>query len=195
MALREFRDTHGIEWRVWATLPEETALVRVDLRTLGDLEKGWLTFECADGRRRLAPFPADWASLSDAELERWCSEAKAPPPRRSGVASASAAAPPSTRGSANSAALDPSGPTRTFTGASGRLWRVAEQERTALVSSPGVGEQRVITHFVLRFTSENEVLELGTYPMAWARLSDAQLLKLARQAALVRTESPSAHAR
>ena len=195
MALREFRDAHGIEWRVWATLPEATALVRVDHRTLGDLEKGWLTFECADGRKRLAPFPPDWASLSDADLERWCNEAKAPPPRRSGVSSASVAAPSAGRAPVNSVALDSAGPTRTFTGGSGRLWRVAEQERTAHVPSPDGATERVITHFVLRFTSEDEVLELGTYPMAWVRLTDAQLLRLARQAERVRAESPSAHAR
>ena len=40
------------------------------------LEKGWLSFTSASGRRRLAPFPADWESVPELELERMCGAAR-----------------------------------------------------------------------------------------------------------------------
>ena len=182
MALREFRDAHGVEWRVWATLPETSALVRVRSGPLGEMEKGWLTFECAEGRKRLTPFPPDWDTLSDRELERWCSEAKAPPPRRPLRPGTSAGERATGIPATDPNVLDPTAPTRTFTEAGGRRWRVAEHERTERVPSPNGGPERVVTHFVLRFSSDSDVLELRTYPMAWARLADVQLLRLAGQA-------------
>ncbi|MEO6527341.1 MAG: hypothetical protein ABIP93_11995 [Gemmatimonadaceae bacterium] len=42
---------------------------------------GWLVFESADGeKRRLAPYPPDWRTMSAFELERWCMRASAVPP-------------------------------------------------------------------------------------------------------------------
>jgi len=47
------------------------------------LSRGWLAFESASDRRRLAPIPPGWDSLSDAELEALCARAvPAPAPRR-----------------------------------------------------------------------------------------------------------------
>ena len=186
MALREFRDARGVEWRVWATTPESAAPLRFGERALGELEGGWLTFECADCRRRLAPFPADWDTLTDAELERWCSEAKAPPARRAARVAGGSAEPSPARATPDLTALDPSAPARTFTGSSGRMWRVVEHEIAVQGGPASRATARTVKHFVLRFTSESEVLELRTYPMAWARLDDAQLIKLARQAERVR---------
>ena len=184
MALREFRDANGVEWRVWATIPAAAALVKVASGSLGNLEGGWLTFECVDGRKRLAPFPSNWDTLPDAELERFCGEAKAPPPRRVARPASASSEAGAARGSTDLTALDPSTPARTFTGASGRLWRVTEHERVAGREEAGVA--RASAQFVLRFTSDSEVLELTEYPMAWARLADAQLLRLIRQAERVR---------
>ena len=188
MALREFRDVNGVEWRVWATVPAASALVRVNYGTLGSLEAGWLTFECAEGRKRLAPFPSDWDSLSDAELERWCSEAKAPPPRRSAQVAPSVRESAPSRVPIDATVLDPSAPARTFMGTAGRMWRVAEQERTLPRGSGDHDADRTATYFVLRFTSDSEALELCDYPMSWARLTDAQLLRLLIQAAPVRPD-------
>jgi hypothetical protein len=81
--------------------------------------------------------------------------------------------------------FDPSAPARTFTGASGRLWRVTEHECTVHLEVDGAVQAHAVSQFLLRFTSENEVLELHTYPMAWSRLPDDQLLRLARQAVRV----------
>ena len=183
MALREFRDANGVEWRVWATIPETSALGRVDYGPLGGLEAGWLTFECAEGRRRLAPFPADWHTLTDAELERFCLEAKAPPLRRARTGDPVARNDTPPRAPMELSALDPSSPARTFTDAAGRSWRVTEHECVTRVASDDVAMTgRTTIRFILRFSSESGVFELGTYPMAWSRLSDAQLLRLAGHA-------------
>ena len=45
-------------------------------------EGGWLTFECATAKRRLAPVPAEWERLSDSELAGLCARAIAVPMRR-----------------------------------------------------------------------------------------------------------------
>ena len=62
MAYRNFTDRNGTEWEVWDVLPNST--VR------HTLSGGWLTFETAGEKRRLAPVPLYWVSAEDAELER-----------------------------------------------------------------------------------------------------------------------------
>ena len=85
MALREFQDSNGIEWKVWDTIPERMHASPASDRGLGDLRGGWITFSSMLGRRRLAPYPANWASLPAAELERLCDMA-IPTRRQSGEA-------------------------------------------------------------------------------------------------------------
>ena len=70
--MREFRDDNGAEWVVFLTarsvaraqhLPEE-------------YREGWLVFESASGeKRRLAPVPSNWDTLSDRDLSRLCARA------------------------------------------------------------------------------------------------------------------------
>jgi hypothetical protein len=43
------------------------------------LESGWLTFESAAEKRRLAPIPAGWEDLDDAGLEQLCQRARPVP--------------------------------------------------------------------------------------------------------------------
>ena len=69
MALREFRDSKGVSWKVWSVTPDS-----LDKRTtaedyMKDWQDGWLCFECPDSRRRLATFPPGWEDLPDDELE------------------------------------------------------------------------------------------------------------------------------
>jgi hypothetical protein len=54
------------------------------VRVSPGLELGWLVFESAFERRRLAPIPSDWERLSDDELSALCARATALPvrPRR-----------------------------------------------------------------------------------------------------------------
>jgi hypothetical protein len=78
---RTFIDSVEVEWTVREIgSPELTGtLARV-------LEKdrrrtGWLVFESGDGdKRRLAPYPPDWRTVSTFELERWCMRATPVPP-------------------------------------------------------------------------------------------------------------------
>lgn len=61
MAIREFADSQGVRWRVWATNP-----LRGNVRP--QFASGWLTFECPAERRRLAPIPELWADAGDDDL-------------------------------------------------------------------------------------------------------------------------------
>ncbi len=70
MPLREFVDSHGVSWRVWSTLPTSTVALT------GGFERGWLTFECRDGLRRLAPIPDGWEHCVAERLELLCRAAE-----------------------------------------------------------------------------------------------------------------------
>ncbi|MEO8335813.1 MAG: hypothetical protein ABI664_12625 [bacterium] len=78
---RTFVDTVGLEWTVReiSTPTMSSAMARMlehDRRT-----GGWLVFESADGdKRRLAPYPPDWRTMSAFEIERWCMRATSVPP-------------------------------------------------------------------------------------------------------------------
>jgi hypothetical protein len=65
MAVRDVVDEKGTKWKVWsvetATFHPKTAAEDF----LGDYADGWLCFEAATQRRRLALFPKDWGDLSD----------------------------------------------------------------------------------------------------------------------------------
>lgn len=91
MAIREFNDDRGRQWRVWdvypslaerrqrrgeppAGMPERRLGDHPRARLRNDLARGWLVFEARDGeRRRFAPIPGpDWPDASDHQLRRWC---------------------------------------------------------------------------------------------------------------------------
>ncbi|HYD54578.1 MAG TPA: hypothetical protein VEA99_18230 [Gemmatimonadaceae bacterium] len=91
MALREFRDRHGLHWSVCEVHAEssERRRARPDVvydgperRRRTDVlyrspvrdgyEQGWLVFESRAERRRLVPIPQGWEELPEAELERLC---------------------------------------------------------------------------------------------------------------------------
>jgi len=78
---RSFTDSVGVDWTVREigspTLTETLAKVLKEDRRRG----GWLVFESTEGdKRRLAPYPPDWRTVSMFELERWCMKAKRVPP-------------------------------------------------------------------------------------------------------------------
>lgn len=110
MAIRWFQTDDGVTWHVWNVLPGRVEVERrtgydrrspdpvirypgPERRTNEDrrqpvqflspnLARGWLAFECETEKRRLAPIPQRWESLSDAELTRLCQAARpvVPPP-------------------------------------------------------------------------------------------------------------------
>ena len=60
MGHRTIRDERGQEWQIWDTTPAK--------QVSHTLEAGWLTFESAAEKRRLAPVPLYWLSASEEEL-------------------------------------------------------------------------------------------------------------------------------
>ena len=78
---RDFMDDLGVEWKVReianASMPASLEkFIGEDRR-----RSGWLSFVSATGeRRRLSPYPADWARVSDFEIAHWCAKAERVPP-------------------------------------------------------------------------------------------------------------------
>jgi hypothetical protein len=68
MAVREFTDARGVAWNVWPVTPDQIQPRTAAEDYLGAYGAGWLCFESAVERRRLASYPRDWERLSDAEL-------------------------------------------------------------------------------------------------------------------------------
>jgi hypothetical protein len=69
---REFVDDAGTMWRVWDTYPVAANALRTVSPTYAE---GWLTFECHDERRRLAPIPPEWDMASVNLMGHWCARA------------------------------------------------------------------------------------------------------------------------
>lgn len=85
-ALREVVDEAGVNWAVMAVHPSgigKRSGVREKFRD------GWLSFTAGDDTRRVAPIPAAWETLSDAELLA-LRDSGEQAPRRRGSASGSA---------------------------------------------------------------------------------------------------------
>ena len=209
MALREFRDSKGVLWKVWSVTPEA-----LDKRTtaedyMRDWQDGWLCFECSDSRRRLATFPPGWEEMPDDELEGLLTRAQ-PVKRRdksetSGEFRRSPEAAPNVMAEpVSETSMAPSRPdagrvtpvsssaamhSRIFTDPRGRkfvagLYRVAPRaERGSggrIPTSPGT---------VLRFISGSIVLDLEEWPDDWDRYTDAQLTRLLERAQPADTSS------
>jgi hypothetical protein len=68
MAVRDFVDANGVSWRVWPVSPEALQPKTAAEDYLGEYGDGWLCFESATERRRLARFPRNWESLTETEL-------------------------------------------------------------------------------------------------------------------------------
>ena len=97
--LRAFIDAGGTEWRVWQVLPSlleaqpDTGDVRTRMSLRGTpFANGWLCFESADEKRRLAPIPEGWEFLDTPVLERLCGTAQHVPARRRGAEGTAGAA-------------------------------------------------------------------------------------------------------
>ena len=78
--MRQFRDEAGIEWRVFLTARGSDAVSR-EHSLPETYREGWLVFESATEKRRLAPVPNDWESLSNEALTELCAKASSQPAR------------------------------------------------------------------------------------------------------------------
>jgi hypothetical protein len=78
---RRFVDSCGVDWTV-REIASTTLTPTVARMLEGDRRRsGWLVFESDEGeKRRLAPYPPDWRTMSTFEIERWCMRAIKVPP-------------------------------------------------------------------------------------------------------------------
>jgi hypothetical protein len=83
MAVRDFVDANGVNWRVWPVSPEALQPRTAVEDYLGEYGEGWLCFESASERRRLAGYPPNWEHLADEELCALLRAAAIVPPRKS----------------------------------------------------------------------------------------------------------------
>ena len=74
--LRGFTDSTGVEWRVWEVFPNQgsdranaDALPHSSLKGTA-FANGWLCFESANEKRRLAPIPTGWEFRDTRVLEQ-----------------------------------------------------------------------------------------------------------------------------
>ena len=157
MAVREFTDSRGVEWRVWDVTPVHMHPVTRGEDYMGNLQDGWLVFQSATEKRRLeAPYPGNWMSFSLPELEELCRRASLVIRRRarspSGERRAISAA------EIESEAIKEAGSRVTFMSPGGREWTVRVHECLDKAGNP---------EMVLRFTAGDIVVELPTWPDDW----------------------------
>ena len=75
-SVREFLDNDGVRWSVQEIVPEVRATRNRTLLTRPGYENGWLCFRTEGLTCRIAPFPANWRTISEYELARWCMRAR-----------------------------------------------------------------------------------------------------------------------
>lgn len=70
MALREFTDGKGGEWKVWDVTADQIHPKTKAEDYMHDLAEGWLVFEQAgsEEKRRLCPYPDGWEKGSEEDL-------------------------------------------------------------------------------------------------------------------------------
>jgi hypothetical protein len=183
MALREFRDEAGREWRAWDITAEKLhPSTRAENHLQGVLER-WLVFEAVDGgaKARLYPIPSSWHAASQDELRRLLTLAE--PTRDSGEYERFASGERATQRVASRGATDDALPahraertsteSRSFRYPGGRYWSVAEY----VIRQPSDGEG-LATLPVLRFTAGARSLDVRSWPPEWRSYSDHQLADL-----------------
>lgn len=82
MPHRAFLSGDSGEWQVWDVIP--TATHRRRSSVAPGLETGWLCFERAGEKKRLAPIPEGWHEYGDADLRRCLERALPATPPRAG---------------------------------------------------------------------------------------------------------------
>jgi hypothetical protein len=196
MAVREFTDSSGREWRVWDVMPEA---IHPQTKTEDYLalmyQTGWLVFEtkAEDEKRRLADIPTGWSELPPQGLEALLRRAEVIPPRKLRAlreARGEEAAREQERAARRAerivdlppiarSALPPEqqpdvtdlGVVRTFRYPGGRLWTVC------VIRRPEGGGPSV-----LRFTAGARAIDLADWPKDWPDYRDDQLIDLLRRA-------------
>lgn len=189
MAVREFIDDDGRKWRAWDIKPEEIHPVTKAEDYLADCYiTGWIVFETqrGDEKRRLCPWPMNWAERSDDELRELLKRAEPVSPYRlradriTRVQRPAEIAEEPEPGAAHPDLVDLD-VIRTFTYPGGRIWTVC------VVNHPEDGGPPV-----LRFQSGLRIIDSRRWPKDWADQPDEELVWMLRASAPRRAkERPS----
>ncbi len=161
MAVREFTDSRGVDWRAWDVTPTHMHPVTRGEDYMANLQDGWLVFECGREKRRLeAPYPGDWNTLPIPQLEELCRRAS--PVRRIREKTDSGQRRAVTASEIEQGVIEQEGGRRTFRSPAGREWTVRIHECLDRGGEP---------EMVLRFTADDIVVELPTWPENWRNAS------------------------
>ena len=124
---------------------------------MAHLQDGWLVFESGREKRRLeAPYPGDWNTLPIPELEELCRRAGSVRRMREKTDSGQRRAASAVE--IEQVAIEQEGGRRTFLSPRGREWTVRVHECVDRGGDP---------EMVLRFTADDIVVELPTWPENW----------------------------
>lgn len=82
MAVRDFTDENGVKWKAWPVLATSIHPRTAAEDFLGDYGEGWLCFESATERRRLARYPNDWERMKEEDLCKLLKSAALVPARK-----------------------------------------------------------------------------------------------------------------
>lgn len=157
MAVREFTDSRGVDWRAWDVTPSHMHPVTRGEDYMANLQDGWLVFESGREKRRLeAPYPANWNILPIPEVEELCRRAS--PVRRVREKTNSGERRAVSAVEIERAAIEQEGGRRTFWSPGGREWMVRIHECLDRGGEP---------EMVLRFTADDIVVELPSWPDNW----------------------------
>ena len=157
MAVREFTDSRGVDWRAWDVTPAHMHPVTRGEDYMANLQDGWLVFESGREKRRLeAPYPSDWIKLPIPEIEELCRRASLVVRRRASSNSGQRRA-ISAAEIEQVAAKDEGAPV-IFHSPHGREWMVNVHDCLDANGNASV---------VLRFTSGDMIAELPDFPADW----------------------------
>jgi hypothetical protein len=161
MAVREFTDRRGVDWRAWDVTPTHMHPVTRGEDYMANLQDGWLVFESGREKRRLeAPYPGDWLTFSIPQLEELCRRAS--PVRRVREKSDTGKRRAVSAVEIEQVAIEQQGGRRTFRSPGGREWTVRLHECLDRGGAPET---------VLRFTADDIVVELARWPENWRESS------------------------
>jgi hypothetical protein len=157
MAVREFTDGRGVDWRVWDVTPAHMHPITRGEDYMANLQDGWLVFECGREKRRLeAPYPPDWTTFPIPQLEALCRKASLVVRRRASTPSGERRA--VTAAEIEQEVIKESGSRVTFHSPGGREWTVRIHECL---------DRRGKPQKVLRFTADDIVVEMESWPDDW----------------------------
>lgn len=164
MAVREFTDSRGREWRAWDVTPEHVHPATRGEDFMSVLQNGWLAFQSGTEKRRLsAPYPPNWTTASIAELEALCQQAKLVSKR--GAQSDTGKRRAERVSNSEREAMEAAHAQITFRSPRGREWCVRVHE---CLDKEGAHQM------VLRFTADDIVVELPEWPENWQSATPAE---------------------